>query len=98
MLHRQSDPELLLGVEAVKLFLEGRGVLLLMDQALADRGHSAQGRFHLLANLPAQVGAASGRLTEPAEVADLVTFLLSDRAANIHGADHVIDGGTMKSA
>ncbi|HEY1571262.1 MAG TPA: SDR family oxidoreductase [Pseudonocardiaceae bacterium] len=52
----------------------------------------------LLANLPEQVGAASGRLTEPAEVADLVTFLLSDRAANIHGADHVIDGGTMKSA
>lgn len=52
----------------------------------------------LLANLPAQAGIASGRITQPEEVADVVAFLLSDRAANIHGADHVVDGGTLKSA
>lgn len=52
----------------------------------------------LLAGVPGQFGIASGRITTTGEVADLVAFLLSERAANIHGADHVIDGGTLKSA
>lgn len=39
--------------------------------------------------------APSGRFTKPDEVADLVLFLASSRAANITGSDFVIDGGLI---
>ena len=37
----------------------------------------------------------TGRFTRPEEVADVVLFLASDRAANITGADFAIDGGLV---
>ena len=40
-------------------------------------------------------GIPIGRAAEPSEVADLIAFLSSDRAAAIHGAEFVIDGGTI---
>jgi NAD(P)-dependent dehydrogenase (short-subunit alcohol dehydrogenase family) len=41
--------------------------------------------------------AATGRFTTAEEVADLVAFLASDRAANITGVDYVIDGGLIQT-
>ncbi len=40
-------------------------------------------------------GISIGRGAEPFEVADLIAYLASDRAASIHGAEFVIDGGTI---
>jgi NAD(P)-dependent dehydrogenase (short-subunit alcohol dehydrogenase family) len=39
----------------------------------------------------------TGRFTTAAEVADLVLFLASERAANITGADYAIDGGLVQT-
>lgn len=61
---------------------------------------AANGVSHqeLLAALPEQAGIATGRITEPEEVAALITFLASGTVANIVGADVVIDGGTIKTS
>lgn len=42
-------------------------------------------------------GAAVGRMARPEEVADLVAFLASERAAYLHGGNFRVDGGATDS-
>jgi NAD(P)-dependent dehydrogenase (short-subunit alcohol dehydrogenase family) len=49
-------------------------------------------------NVVAAIGGfATGRFTEPGEVADIVAFLASERATNVTGSNYLIDGGLIKA-
>lgn len=43
-------------------------------------------------------GVPIGRPSEPEEIANLIAFLVSDRAGTITGTEYVIDGGTIPTA
>jgi NAD(P)-dependent dehydrogenase (short-subunit alcohol dehydrogenase family) len=52
----------------------------------------------LLAAMPGANGMTTGRLIEPSEVADLITYLVSPKSQSLTGADYIIDGGSLKIA
>ena len=66
-----------------------RLVVRLAEKARSDERAARQGLMDSLGGIPI------GRPGRPEEVAELVVFLVSDRAASIHGSEYVIDGGTV---
>lgn len=80
------------GPVATPLWLGDGGVAATAAKALGTDKEAAREQV-----IKEQGGLATGRFTEPREVADLVLFLAGDRAANITGADFVIDGGMVKT-
>lgn len=66
-----------------------RLVRRLAEQSGRGEAEAMQGLLAALGGVPL------GRFAEPEEVAELIAFLASDRAAAIHGAEFVIDGGTL---
>ena len=64
-------------------------ILRLAEEHSVDENTARQ---QLMASLG---GIPIGRPNQPEEVAELIAFLVSDRAASIHGTEYVIDGGTV---
>lgn len=64
-------------------------ILRLAEQQGLDENSARQGLMKSLGGIPI------GRPNRPEEVAELIAFLVSDRAAAIHGTEYVIDGGTI---
>jgi NAD(P)-dependent dehydrogenase (short-subunit alcohol dehydrogenase family) len=74
-------------------FIETTAATALIDRLAASAGTDRdRARGQLMESLG---GIPIGRPGRPAEVAELVAFLASDRAASITGSEYVIDGGTI---
>ncbi len=74
-------------------FIETSGAHGMIMDISRGSGVSEQAARQLIMNMLG--GIPIGRPGRPEEVAELVSFLASDRAAFVSGADYVLDGGTM---
>jgi NAD(P)-dependent dehydrogenase (short-subunit alcohol dehydrogenase family) len=80
------------GPVATDLWLGEQGVAATVAKATGVDAETA--RQTIIAGIG---GFATGRFTTPEEVAALITFLASDRTANVTGVNYVIDGGLIKT-
>jgi len=74
-------------------FTETTAAMGMIDRLAVAAGTDRQSARHELMN--ALGGIPIGRPNAPEEVAELVAFLASDRAATVAGVEYVIDGGTI---
>jgi len=74
-------------------WIETEASVELARRLAAEHGEDIEGgRRRIMASLG---GIPLGRPSRPDEIASLIAFLASDRAAAITGAEYVIDGGTI---
>jgi hypothetical protein len=84
------------GVRVIRVspgWVETEAAVTLVEELAKKSGTDYDGARKAL--MDALGGIPIGRPAQPADVADLVAFLVSPRAAYITGAEYLIDGGTV---
>lgn len=95
-LSKEVSPQ---GVRVVRVqpgWIETEAAVRLTDRIAKEAGVDRAGGREIV--MQALGGIPIGRPSSPEEVANLIAFLASDRAATITGSEFVIDGGTIPTA
>jgi NAD(P)-dependent dehydrogenase (short-subunit alcohol dehydrogenase family) len=84
------------GIRVVRVapgWIETEAAVALAQRLATEAGTDYEGGKQLI--MKGLGGIPLGRPAKPREVADLIAFLVSPRAASISGVEYVIDGGTV---
>jgi len=84
------------GIRVVRVspgWIENEASVALAQRLANEAGTDYEGGKQII--MKSLGGIPLGRPAKPAEVADLITFLVSPRASSITGTEFVIDGGTV---
>jgi len=74
-------------------WVETEAAVALAQRLAAQAGTDYEGGKEII--MKSLGGIPLGRPAKPQEVADLIAFLVSQRAGSISGSEHLIDGGTV---
>ncbi|MBP7339619.1 SDR family oxidoreductase [Niveispirillum sp.] len=87
------------GVRVVRVapgWIETEASVRLAERLAKEAGTDYEGGQRII--MDSLGGIPIGRPSKPEEIANLIAFLASDRAATITGTEYVIDGGTIPTA